>query len=399
MSTLNPPISALAPGVRAPVWRSGSALLWLIVAILAALTAWAAFSQIDQVARASGSVIASRRVQVIQAVDGGVLQQLDVAEGDRVKAGQVLARFDPVRPRSEFEAAESKRAALLATAARLQAELGQREITWPEEVRRHPEFMQVQGELFRGRRANLQADLASLGALAKAAREELRITEQLLRDGDASQLELLRAQRQVAETQSKLDSRRNQFMQDASTELAKVRDDLEQSEQTATQRRRQLQNIVVTAPMDGIVKNVRFTTLGAVLKPGDELMTVVPVDDRMIVELKVAPRDIAQVRSGLEALVKFDAYDYTVFGAVEGRVTLVGADSQRDESARADGAQSTYYRVQVAIDAPARTRTGRTVDVIPGMTATVDVRTGQRSVLDFLLKPVTKTLDDAFGER
>ena len=126
---------------------------------------------------------------------------------------------------------------------------------------------------------------------------------------------------------------------------------------------------------------------------------MVPVDDRMIVELKVAPRDIAQVRSGLEALVKFDAYDYTVFGAVEGRVTLVGADSQRDESARADGTQATYYRVQVAIDAPARTRTGRTVDVIPGMTATVDVRTGQRSVLDFLLKPVTKTLDDAFGER
>lgn len=391
--------SDLLPRTSASGWGWSSALIWLIAATLGALVAWASTSEIDQVARAPGTVIASRRVQVVQAVDGGVLQELAVAEGDRVKAGQVLARFDPVRPRSEFEAADSRRAALLAALARLQAELAQREIVWPAEVRHHAEFRRVQEELHRGRQENLRADLASLGALVKVAQDELRITEQLVRDGDGSQLELLRAQRQVAEAQAKLDSRRNQFVQDSSAELAKVRDELEQSEQTATQRRRQLQNIVVTAPMDGIVKNVRFTTLGAVLRPGDELLTVVPVDDRMILEVKVSPRDIAQIRTGLEAAVKFDAYDYTVFGAVEGRVTLVGADSLRDESVRADTPQATYYRVQVVTESPARTRTGRAIEVIPGMTATVDLRTGQRTLLDFLLKPVNKTLREAFGER
>lgn len=380
---------------------AGSIVLWLIVVVLAVLLYWSAVSKIDQVARASGTVIASRRVQVIQAVDGGVLEQISVAEGDRVKAGQVLARFDPVRPSSENDAADAKYAALAAAAARLRAEISNSAVEWPQAARRHPEFIQAQQQLLEGKRQTLRADLNNLQGLVQAATEELAINERLVRDGDSSQLELLRAKRQVTEAQSKLDTRRNQYLQDVQAEMTRVRDELEQAEQQATQRRRQLQNVVMTAPMDGIVKNVRFTTLGGVLRPGDELLTIVPVDDRMILETKVAPRDIAQIRNGLEASIRFDAYDYTTYGAVEGKVIYVSPDSLRDEAQRGDGQgpAQTYYRVHVETSSPATTRTGQRIDVIPGMTATVDVRTGQRTVLEFLLKPVNKVMTEAFGER
>jgi len=151
---------------------------------------------------------------------------------------------------------------------------------------------------------------------------------------------------------------------------------------------------VISSPMSGIVKNVKFTTLGGVLRGGDELLQVVPVDDQMIVEAKVLPRDIALIRPGLQATIKFDAYDYTVFGIVDGEVTYVSADTMRDESQRADSNAATYYRVHVRTTAPGPvTRTGRRIEVLPGMTAQVDIRTGQRSLLTYLLK----TLHNFFG--
>lgn len=378
----------------------GSVLIWLVAATLGGLVAWASVSKVDQVVRAQATVIASRRVQVIQSVDGGVLIQLGVAEGDRVRKGQVLARFDETRTRSELDATQAKRASLLATTARLRAELDNAAtVNYPAEVRRYPEIMRDQNSLLAGRRANLHTDLATLGGIVRTAREELQITEKLLADGDSNRVELLRATRQLAEAQARMDSRRNQFVQDVNAELTKTRDELEQIQEQNTQRKRQLDNIVVVAPMDGIVKNVRFTTLGAVLKPGDELLSIVPLDDRMIVEAKVAPRDIALVHPGLESMIKFDAYDYTVYGAVPGQVSYVSADSMREEGQRPDAPGSTYYRVHVVTASPAATHTGRSLDVIPGMTTTIDIRTGRRTVLEFLLKPVIKTFSEAFGER
>jgi adhesin transport system membrane fusion protein len=226
------------------------------------------------------------------------------------------------------------------------------------------------------------------------------MVERLVASGDASQVELLRARRAATEAESALANRRNKYMQEVSTELAKVREDYEQVEQQVTQKRQQLANSVINSPMSGIVKNVKFTTLGGVLRGGDELLQVVPVDDQMIVEAKVLPRDIALIRPGLKATVKFDAYDYTVFGIVDGEVTYVSADTMRDDSQKADSSAATYYRVHIRTTAAGPvTRTGRQIEVLPGMTAQVDIRTGQRSLLTYLLKPVTKTLAEAFTER
>jgi adhesin transport system membrane fusion protein len=258
--------------------------------------------------------------------------------------------------------------------------------------------VRLQEALLRERRAALAAELRSLSDVARLTSDELAITERLVLSGDSSQIELLRARRSATESAGALANRRNKYVQDVSAEMARTRDEYEQVEQQATQRRQQLANSVIRSPMGGIVKNVRFTTLGGVLRAGDELLQVVPVEDQMIVEAKVLPRDIAQVRPGLPATIKFDAYDYTVFGIIDGEVIYVSADTMRDEGQKGDAA--TYYRVHVRTTVPGpTTRSGRKIAVIPGMTATVDIRTGQRTLLAYLLKPVTKTLSEAFRER
>jgi adhesin transport system membrane fusion protein len=381
--------------------RFSSALVWSLTVALVALVAWAHQSVIDESTRASGTVIASSRVQVIQAVDGGVLGQLRVREGDRVRKGEVLAVFDETRTRASLRETEAKRSSQSATLARLEAELGDTELQFaPELMKRFPAVIQIQQSLYRERRKGLAAELQALADVARLARDELAMVERLVASGDASQMELLRARRAATEAEGAAANRRNKYIQDVSAELARVREDYEQVEQQATQKRQQLANSVVSSPASGIVKNVKFTTLGGVLRAGDELLQVVPVDDQMIVEAKVQPRDIGPIRPGLKATLKFDAYDYTVFGIVDGEVIYVSADTMRDETQRADTPAATYYRVHIRTTTPGPvTRTGRRIDVLPGMTAQVDIRTGQRTLLAYLLKPVTKTLTEAFKER
>jgi adhesin transport system membrane fusion protein len=381
--------------------RFPSALVWSLTVALAGLVAWAHQSVIDESTRASGTVIASSRIQVIQAVDGGVLGQLRVREGDRVRKGEVLAIFDETRTRASLRETEAKRTSQRATLARLEAELGDTEPQFaPELMKRFPAVVQIQQSLYRERRKGLAAELQALEDVARLARDELAMVERLVASGDASQVELLRGRRSATEAEGAAANRRNKYIQDVSAELARVREDYEQVEQQATQKRQQLANSVVSSPASGIVKNVKFTTLGGVLRAGDELLQVVPVDDQMIVEAKVLPRDIALIRPGLQATLKFDAYDYTVFGIVDGEVIYVSADTMRDETQKADTPAATYYRVHIRTTSPGpATRTGRRIDVLPGMTAQVDIRTGQRTLLAYLLKPVTKTLAEAFKER
>ncbi len=377
-----------------------SLVLWLMLLLVGALIAWAHYSTVDETARASATVIASSRVQVIQAVDGGVIEKLNVREGDRVRKGDVLAVFEETRTKASLEETDAKRTALRANMARLEAELASREPVFAPDLQRLPAVVRQQEALFRDRRSALTAELRSLGDVAKLARDELSITERLVATGDASQVELLRARRSATEAEGQLANRRNKFVQDASTELARVREEYEQVEQQVTQKRQQVTNSVIRSPMAGIVKNVRVTTLGGVLRAGEELLQVVPVEDQMILEAKVAPRDIAYIRLGLPATIKFDAYDYAIHGIVDGEVIYISADTIREESQRPDAPGATYYRVHVRTTAPGPvTRIGRKIEVLPGMTAAVDIRTGQRTLLMYLLKPITKTFSEAFRER
>lgn len=375
-----------------------SLVLWVLLAALVALFAWAAIYRVDQIIRGMGAVISSSRVQVIQVVDGGVLKSLKVKEGDQVRQGEVIALLDQTRFGASVMELDARLAALKAQSARLRAEvLGAPGISFPAEVLQFPDLVKVQQALFAQRRQSLNEELRTLEVAVRLAREDAQIVAQLAKSGDVSRSEVIRSERALNEAEAQLINRRNKYFQDAQVELAKVEDDINQNEQIRTQRNQQLTDSVIKTPVDGIVKNVRVTTLGGVMRAGDELMQIVPLDDKLIIEAKVRPADIAQVRPGLPAAIRFDAFDYTIYGAVDGTVTYVSADTLKEETRTGE---QTYYRVHVeTAGSPVMTRIGHELDILPGMTAQVDIRTGDRTVLEYLLKPLRKTISESMGER
>ena len=368
-------------------------LLRALIGLLAVIVLWASLTSIEEQIRAPATVIASSRSQVIQIVDAGTLKELRVKEGAIVKSGDLLARLDPTRYQASNDEIAAKAAALEANISRLEAELSGRPIAFSQRVMAQPDLMASQRALAAKRRQAQQEELSALEQSRKLAAEELSALERLEKTGDASQTEILRSRRQVSELRAQATNKRNGFRQEAQTELAKARAELDQTLQVLTQRAEAVASTYVRAPMDGVVKNVRYTTLGAVLKSGDELMQIVPSNDPLIVEAKVAPKDIGFLRLGLRANVKLDAYDYTRFGALHGKVVYISADTlaenlQRDEQ--------PYYRVHIQTEDPE----GRLalLDVRPGMTASAEIITGDRSVASYLIKPLRRGFDEALHE-
>jgi membrane fusion protein, adhesin transport system len=357
--------------------RHGTVLLVLAVAV-AAFILWASVFQIDEVARAKGEVITGIRVQVIQSVDGGVLNELLVHEGDRVQRGQVLARLDQTRFAATVGEINARLFALKAKVARLRAEVvGHEQLTFPADLEKQaPEITQVEKALFDQRRTGLSEELNTLRVAVDLATRELALVQGLYKGGDASGSELLRAERGLNESQAALVNRRNRFLEDARLELTKAEDEIAQNEQLLIRRLEEQANSVFIALVPGIVKNIRVTTVGGVLGPGEELMQIVPVEDELLIECRVSPADIARVAPGLVSNIRFDPFDYTIYGTTPGKVVYVSADTLKEQSEQ--GTQ-VYYRVHVKPDsAPARTTTGRTLEIVPGMTAQVNIRTGQR---------------------
>ena len=373
-------------------------LLALTIAIIAFIL-WATVFEIDEVARAQGEVITGSRVQVIQSVDGGVLNELLVREGDRVEPGQVLARLDQTRIASSVGEIQARLYSLEAKVARLRAEVvGRADLRFPEGLQEQaPETTRVEAALFEQRRTGLSEELRTLRVAVDLAKRELALVKDLHDDGDASGSELLQAERGLNEAEARLVNRQNRFLEEASLALTEAEDEIAQNEQLLIRRLEEQADSVFTALVPGIVKNIRVTTVGGVLGPGEELMQIVPVDDELLIESRVSPADIARVESGLPASIRFDPFDYTIYGAAPGTVTYVSADTLKEDSGQGT---AVYYRVHVRLDdSPVRTTTGRILEIVPGMTVQVDIRTGRRSLMDVLLKPLRKTLDESFGER
>lgn len=374
-----------------------SATLWITALSVLLLGGWAAVAEIEQVTRAQGQIIASSRTQIIQSLDGGVLQEMPVREGDRVARGQLLARLDGTKVEAGYKEARAKKSALLAARARLEAEIRGGAPAFPEELRSYPQFVQNQRELMRKRVTAIQEELKALKDVRELARKELEMTQPLLKTGDVSMAEVLRLQRQVADIQSQITNRQNKYFQDTQAELSKVEEELAGVEQNLLQRRDQLDRIEIRSPANGIVKNVRVTTLGGVLRPGEEVMQIVPVEDDMLVEVKVRPSDIAFLKPGLYANVKIDAYDYTIYGALDGRVSYISADTLTEDLRQGEQA---YYRVQIKVEGRRFAgRPGELIELQPGMTVTAEIITGKNTVLRYLLKPVVKTITESMGER
>lgn len=376
------------------VMKRQERLLIACCAMLAVLALWAALAKIEEQIRAPGTVIASSRSQIVQVVDGGTLKVLHVKEGDTVKAGDLIAELDPVRFQASSEEIAAKIAALQAGLLRLEAELSGRPLVFGKELARYADIVQSQSALHRKRLQAQQEELSALEQSARLAQEELDALLKLAEDGDAARSEVLRARRQLNDLRAQATNKRNAFRQDAQLELAKTRAELAQTEQVFTQRSEALESTFLRAPMAGIVKNVRMTTRGAVLRAGDELLQIVPSGDPLIIEAKVAPADVAFLRNGLHANVKLDAWDYTLYGSLKGRVVYISPDTLEEETR---GEPRPYYRVHIQTDSNAP-EGRKPLDVRPGMTAAVEIITGERSIANYVLKPLRRTVDEALHE-
>jgi len=376
----------------------GSLTLWVVTIGLGSLLAWAYVSEIDQVTRATGQVIASSRSQIIQASDGGILVDLKVREGVKVKQGDLLARLDSTKLNAAFLETEARCAGLQAQVARLRAEvLNVKPAFEPELKRRYAEFVDNQAILYQRRREALDAEIRIYKESLDLVQRELEMNLPLVSTGDVSQTEILKLRRQASELQGQMTNRRNKYFQDTQAELAKVEEDLAGANQILAQRKNQLEQTQLFAPVDGVVKNVRITTKGGVVRPGEEVMQIVPLDDDLVVEAKLKPADIAFVKPGLAAQVKIDAYDYTIYGALNGTVTYISADTLEENLRQGE---MPYYRVQIRTTGKAlKNRPDEPMEIQPGMTATVEIKTGVNTVLKYLTKPIVKTFSESLGER
>ncbi len=372
-------------------------VLWASVLSLGVAVGWAAVSEIDQVTRATGKVIASSRSQVVQAVEGGVLETLNVRDGDAVQQGQLLAVLDKTRLNAQFQESRAKAVALGAQVARLKAEVYGTPLQLSADLRDYPDIAAAQTALLRKRLGALAEDLAALERSADLVRRELALNEPLLATGDVSEVDVIRLRRQLSDLQAQMTSRRNKQFQDAQAELARAEDELAAVRQNVAQREDALSRTELRAPLAGTVKNVRVTTLGAVLKSGEELLQIVPAGDDLLVEVRIRPQDIAHLKPGLPAQVKIDAYDYTIYGMLDGTLSYISPDTL-EEGLRAN--EQPYYRGLVTTRGlQFRKRPQEALEIQPGMTASVDIVTGRNTVLRYMTKPLIKTVAGAMGER
>lgn len=373
------------------------AVLWLSVLSIVLFVAWAAYAEIDQVTRATGQVIASSRSQVIQASEGGVVERMLVKEGMAVARGELLVVLDATRSEAAYLETRAKAYALRAQVARLRAEVYGGEPQFGAELAAYPRLVEAQRLLFQKRQTAIREDLAALQNNLDLAREELAMNEPLLRTGDISVADVIRLKRMVAEVASQIVTRRNRYFQDAQADLARAEEELASVSQAVAQRKDALDRTELRAPVAGVVKNVRLTTLGAVVKPGEEVMQIVPSDDDLVVEARVRPQDVAHLKPGLPATVKIDAYDYTLYGALQGTLTYLSPDTL-SEDIRPN--EQPYYRVQVkTAGRQFKGRPDQDLNIQPGMTAMVEIHTGENTVLRYLTKPVIKTVSEALREK
>lgn len=379
------------------IFQRSSMVINVTAVALIGLLIWAGWAEIDQVSRAMGQVIPAGRVQVIQSADGGVIGEILVREGDRVRRGQKLVVLDPVRIQAAVEESRAKVASYRTVKSRIEAELFNRPLAFTDDVQAFPEFVANQRQLYSRRRTAQAEDIGTLRNMQAIARRELEMNMPLLEFGDVSRSEIMRLQRSVADIEGQIANRQNKYLQDLQAEYSRTEEELVVAEQTLKQRVAALDAAILFAPTDGVVKNVRFTTIGAVLRPGDEVLQIVPTGDKLIIEAKVSPVDIAYLRVGQNASVKFDAYDSSIYGSANGRVTYISPDTLTEQK---PSGEQIFYRVNVTADARSlRPRVGERIEIQPGMTAIVEIKTGKNTVLGYLLKPISKTFGDSMGER
>ncbi|WP_277762120.1 HlyD family type I secretion periplasmic adaptor subunit [Pseudomonas sp. A34-9] len=366
-----------------------------LVLIVLILGTWAWLGRLDEVSKGDGKVIPSSHEQVIQSLEGGILAALKVAEGDLVEQGQVLAQLDPTKSESNVEESAARYRAVLASATRLQAEVDGKPLSFPDELQGYPELIKRETRLYQERISRLKESLAGVNDSLRLVDRELTITQSLAKTGAASNVEVIRLQRQRSELQLKTTELRSSYQVQAGEELAKARSEVSSLSSVIRGREDSLTRLTVLSPVRGIVKGIEVTTIGGVISPNGKLMQIVPLDDQLLMETRISPRDIAFIHPDQTAKVKLTAYDYSIYGGLDGKVVTISPDTIQDKVKP----ENYYYRVFIQTDSNVLTnKAGQRFAIVPGMIATVDIKTGSKTVLDYLVKPFNKA-QEAMRER
>lgn len=370
--------------------------IWIALIGIVTLLIWASFAKINQVTRAKATVIASARTQEIQASEGGVLTELAVIEGEEVKRGQLLVVLEEERAKAALDNSASKAAALKTKLTRLNAEIFETKLVFSDDVKNYPEYVQNQTALYNRRLQAINEDVSSLQKILVLAKQELSMNEPLLQYGDVSQADVIKLRRQVADIEAQINNKRNKYFEEAQSEMTKTQEELDTELEQLRDHAQVLEEKRLMAPTEGKVKNINVTTIGGVVKPGDIIMQILPTSSDLVVEAKVSTADIAYVKEGQNATVKLDAYDYSIFGAMDGTVSYISPDTLMEKTAQGE---EPYYRVLIIINGSEFEGRQDEIVIKPGMTASVDIKARERTVLSYLTKPITKTLSEGLGER
>ncbi len=372
-----------------------SLLLFTIVGIISAFVYWASTSEVNEITRGQGKVVPTDFLQVVQSLEGGILAELNIAEGDKVQKGDSLLRIDS----TAFSAARSESAAqrdnLMVVIARLEAEsAGKDQIEFPSYIlENRPDLAKSEQALFESRRSNLAGSIQHLSKSLEIKNQELNITIPLAEKGIVSQVELLRLQSAVNDTESELSRIQSDYTKEVLTQRNETRAKLEQIQQSMLAFEDKIRRTDVTSPVNGTINKVNFNTIGGVIRSGEPIVEIVPHESDLIVEANVMPKDIGFIHPGQEATVKLTAYDFSIYGGLKGTVEHISADTFTDE--RGD----SYYTIRVRTGERSLTTTNQAFKVIPGMQVEVDILTGKKTVLDYVFKPLLRAKMNALTER
>lgn len=371
-----------------------SQIIWFIVTLVMVALIWAYFAPLAEVSTGTGKVIPSSREQTIQSLEGGIVAALHVKEGDIVEQGQILSQLDLTKTEANVQESAWRYRAAMAAVARLQSEVNGHELVFPAEINDFPELIEGQKRLYNTRRKALQESVSGLQQSLNIIQQELKITRTLMQRGAASNIEVLKLERQTAELNLKISEKRSDYLVMAREELAKEQAELGALESIVRGRTDSLSRLTLRSPVRGIVKNIEVTTQGGVIPPNGNLMVIVPLDEQLLIEARISPRDIAFIHPSQRALVKITAYDYSIYGGLEGEVVLISPDTIQDE-VKPD---TYYYRVFIRTQTDVLALDEIEHPIVPGMIASVDIRTGEKTVFDYLMKPINAA-KDAMRER
>lgn len=410
--------------------------IWGLLGFVLFALLWADLAIVDEVTRGEGKAIPSSRLQKIQNLEGGIVAELFAREGQIVDVGDPLLRLDDTRFASNVGETEADRLALTARVERLSAEVDDRELALPEEVRRvAPGLAASEQQLFESRRQQLRDEVGALEEQLVQRRQEVRelgskeqqfrsslgllrkeieMSEPLVASGaisavevlrlkraevesrgqlDATTLAIPRAQAAIKEIESKIGEARGRFRSDALTQLNEARTELSKLKSTGKALEDRVRRTLVTSPVRGVVKQVLVSTIGGVIQPGSDLVEIVPLDDTLLIEARIRPQDIAFLHPGQEAMVKFTAYDFTIYGGLKAKLEHISADSITDEEG------NSFFLIHLRTEKSHLGSDEKPLLMIPGMVASVDIITGHKSVLSYLLKPIIRARAEALRER